>query len=53
MSETLYCEVCDRDAIDTVILARWHEANVCLDCLHHHHELEAEGWFEDDEEALS
>jgi len=29
----LSCDVCDRDASATVLLARWHDCHVCPDCL--------------------
>lgn len=39
--EKLWCEVCDRDASDTVVIARWHDCNVCTDCLTHKEEMDA------------
>jgi len=37
----LICDVCDRDASDTVVLARWHALNVCTECLQHKEEMDA------------
>jgi hypothetical protein len=31
--DILFCEVCEADASATVIIARWHDANICTDCL--------------------
>jgi hypothetical protein len=36
----LCCDVCDRDGSDTVIIARWHDVNVCTDCLDHKAEMD-------------
>jgi hypothetical protein len=31
--DILYCMVCDADASATVIIAHWHDTNICTDCL--------------------
>jgi hypothetical protein len=36
MPEDLFCSICDRDASDQCVIARWHDQNVCTDCLAHH-----------------
>ena len=38
----LYCEVCDRDESESVILTCWQDLNVCTDCLTHHEAMVAE-----------
>lgn len=35
-----YCEVCDRDASDTVVLARWYDCDVCTECLQQKEEMD-------------
>jgi hypothetical protein len=47
MTQELYCEVCDRDASDTVIIARWHDMHICTDCLQHHDQMVADDFCED------
>jgi hypothetical protein len=47
MIEEFYCDVCNRDSSDQVIIARWRDQNVCTDCLAHHDEMEQEGFFEE------
>jgi hypothetical protein len=34
--------VCDRDASDTVVIARWRDGDFCTDCLAHWYAMEAE-----------
>ena len=38
---TVECDVCDRIASATVIIVRWHDLNVCTDCLAHKAEIDA------------
>jgi hypothetical protein len=38
----LFCDVCDRDASETVVLADWHGCQVCTDCLTHKEAMDAE-----------
>jgi hypothetical protein len=40
--DILFCEVCEADASATVIIARWHDANVCTDCLAVHEQIQQE-----------
>ena len=37
----LECDVCDKPASATVIIERWHDINVCTDCLAHKAEIDA------------
>ena len=39
----LYCEICDEDSSATCVMARWHDMNVCTDCLETREELIAAG----------
>jgi len=43
MLPALYCELCNRDASDQCIIARWHDQNICLDGLASHDAIVAEG----------
>jgi hypothetical protein len=48
MAEDLYCDICDRDASDQVIIARWRDLHVCTDCLEHRAEMCRHGYVDDD-----
>lgn len=37
----LVCEICDYESSEHVIIARWHDIDVCLDCLAHKEEMDA------------
>jgi hypothetical protein len=47
MHHDLYCEVCDRDASEQCVLARWRDMTVCTECLCAHAARVAEGLCED------
>jgi hypothetical protein len=50
-AQPLYCEVCDRDASDTAVIARWRDGNVCTDCLAHWYEMEEQSFWDAEEET--